>query len=83
MARSFEYLNATIYESLKNENTKTAARVLAWLDKDYLLITKYSDGKSYYFECHAEPMPKYVYKFLRAYIPKKTGLEYVFENIPL
>lgn len=77
----YEYINATICESLKAEKTKTAARVLNWLDLDRCSITK--SENYYFFECYAWPMPNYVYYYLRRYIPKVTGLKYALEDKPI
>lgn len=73
----YEYINATICESLKAEKTKTAARVLNWLYLDRCLITK--SENYYFFECYAWPMPNYS----RRYIPKVTGLKYALEDKPI
>ena len=74
-----EYITPELIKALKAEKTKTAAKVLAWLDYDRLNIIKY-ENRFWLEKTWIEfDIPNYIYNYLISFIGRKMGLKYYLD----
>lgn len=72
-----------VYDDLKGESTLIAQKVFNLLDEEQFNLQLIAPDEWAFEQNTYGKLPNYAYDFLRKYIPRKYGLSYVFDRIPL
>lgn len=72
-----------LYDDLREEPTKIALKVFNLLDEEQFNVELIGGDEFSFSENYFGSLPDYAYKYLRKYIPKKYGLRYVYDRLPL
>lgn len=76
-------LFARLFDDLKEENTKIAGKVYELLNEEQFNVELVGSDEWAFITNAYGKLPNYAYEFLKKYIPRKYGLSYVFDRIPL